>query len=124
MGMRRIKAGFGAALIGSALGGVLWSVTGYAGHAESVVQTVLGAAAIAVYGFLISLPFTFLYGVPIVSAGRRLGGVSVMLGAILGALPGAAWVMWTHDAFMHPVIWNGALIGGLYVRLSRPERHP
>ncbi len=63
-----------------------------------------------------AVPFVFLYGMPIHALLKRFGAAHWATAAVVGALPGAAWVLWTRGSWIDPALWNGTLIGIIYYR--------
>ncbi|MBM5573686.1 hypothetical protein [Deefgea sp. CFH1-16] len=66
--------------------------------------------AIALYGYILALPFIFLYGMPIYAGLKHFGCANYYSAIIFGATPGIAWISWTHGSWLDPILWNGILI--------------
>jgi hypothetical protein len=114
-----VLSGLAANVLGSTVGAFFLAIAAFSGSVESVGQVLGGTAAVAFYGFVIALPFVYLYGMPIYAALKTFGAANIGTGILVGALPGIAWVLWTHGSWIDPVLWNGTLIAAFYVCLRR-----
>ena len=119
-----VLAGLGANLLGSVTGAFLLAISGFTGPIETVGHIVGGTAAVAIYGFIIALPFVFGYGIPIYALLKRFGLANFGTALIFGSLPGVAWVLWAHSSWIDPVLWNGTLIAIFYFVLRQWRSHP
>lgn len=119
-----ILAGLGANLLGSVTGAVLLAISGFTGPIESVGHIVGGTAAVAIYGFIIALPFVFAYGMPTYALLNRYGVANLGTALLFGLMPGVGWVLWTHGSWIDPVLWNGTLIAIFYFVLRQWPLHP
>lgn len=112
-----VVSGTAASILGTVCGTLLLALAGFSGDVRTVT-TVLGAtAAISLYGVVVAMPFVFLYGAPIYALLKRFGAANFVTAAVVGALPGAAWVLWTRGSWVDPALWNGTLIGIIFCRL-------
>jgi putative exporter of polyketide antibiotics len=119
-----VLAGLGANLLGSVTGAVLLTISGFTGLIDSLGQIVGGTVAVAIYGFIIALPFVFAYGIPTYALLNRYGLANLGTSLLFGLMPGVAWVLWTHSSWIDPVLWNGTLIAIFYFVLRQWHPHP
>lgn len=119
-----VLAGLGANLLGSVTGAFLLVLSGFTGSIETVGNIVGGIAAVAIYGFIIALPFVFGYGIPIYSLLKHFGIANIGTALVFGALPGVVWVLWTHSSWIDPVLWNGTLIAIFYCMVRQRRSRP
>lgn len=114
-----ILAGLGATVIGSLIGAVLLTIAGFGGSVESGGHFIGSVAAIAFYGFIVALPFVYLYGMPLYAVLRKFDAANLGTGIVVGILPGLMWILWTHGNWIDAVLWIGTLIAIAYVYLRR-----
>jgi membrane protein YdbS with pleckstrin-like domain len=108
-----------AAPAGAVLGAIVLTIWGFGGRDLTAAQAAGAVAALGIYGTLLALPAVFLYGVPLYAVLDRLGVANGITALACGALPGVAWVTWTHSPWVDPVLIDGVLIAVVYVLLRR-----
>lgn len=119
--LQSFVSGLVAVVLGSLVGAFLLTLFGYTGPIETAWQLVGGTAAVGLYGSIIAVPVVLLYGMPVYSLLHRVGAANYASAALIGALPGVSWVLWTRGSVLDPVLWNGILIAFFYVALR--QRH-
>lgn len=121
LSLHSLLAGLGATVAGSFLGALLLALAGISGESPTLGQVVGTTAAVGIYGALIALSVVAVYGMPLFAFLRRAGLANPVTAVLFGALPGIAWVLWTHGSWLDPILWNGTLIA-LFYFLFRRER--
>lgn len=119
-----VLVGLGANLLGSVTGAFLLVLSGFTGSIGTVGNIVGGTATVAIYGFILALPFIFGYGMPIYYLLKHFDIANISTALVFGALPGVAWVLWTHSSWIDPVLWNGTLIAIFYCMLVQWRSRP
>ena len=114
-----LLAGVCAAFAGSFLGGLFLTLAGFSGKPSSIGEILLGTIFVGGYGALIALPVVIVYGMPLFAGLSRLHFANFATAAFFGALPGVLWILWTHESWVDPILWNGTLIALIYVYLRR-----
>lgn len=107
---------------GSLCGAFLLTLSGFSGDDLSVGHVLGAAAAVALYSIIFAAPVVFLYGMPVYALLNRIYAANYLTAALIGALPGTAWVLWTHGSWIDPVLWDGILIAIIFCRLQTTGR--
>lgn len=107
-----ILVGLIATIFGSLAGGLVLNIIWLWGELITVAKIIGGTLAVTIYGALLALLFVFVFGMPFYALLKRLGWLINI--SILGAMPGVAWVSFTHSSYRDPALFNGISIALTY----------
>lgn len=119
-----ILAGLVATIFGSLAGGLVLNTIWLSGEEITAAKIIGGTLAVTIYGSLLAIPFTFLFGMPIYALLKRLGYANLFTAALFGAVPGVAWVNFTHSSWLDPALFNGISIALTYHVLRQRRAGP